>query len=57
MNIIPFIIQLIALICLLIAALNLLQPSRVLYGWLGLFFWLLSLMVGVIDLHPTLGAH
>jgi hypothetical protein len=57
MNIIPFIIQLIALACLFIAALNLLQPSRVIWGWLGMFLWLLSLMVGAVNLHPTIGVH
>ncbi len=40
------ILQLIALICLLVAAVwNPNPPVRVSIGWLGLFFWLLSAMM------------
>ena len=57
MNIIPFILQLIALVCLLFAAFNLFPPAggRPTWGWLGMFLWLLSLMVSGIALHPTYG--
>jgi hypothetical protein len=59
MSIIPFIIQLIALVCLLFEALRWFQgpPSRPVWGWLGMFLWLLSLMVGNISLHATVGTH
>jgi len=40
------ILQLIALICLLCAAVGIpTAPSRLSVGWLGLFFWLLSLLM------------
>lgn len=52
MTIVPFILQCIALFCLLCAALNLLATVRVVWGWAGMFFWLLSLMVGGLVLHP-----
>jgi hypothetical protein len=52
-----FIIQFIALICLFFAALNLFPPpqGRPVWGWLGMFLWLLSLMLGSFILHTTAG--
>lgn len=57
MNILPFLLQLVALACLLFAAFNLFggPPNRPVWGWLGMFLWLLSLMVSGIVLHPTIG--
>lgn len=52
MNIIPFVLQLLALVCLLFAALSLYPTQRVSWGWAGMFFWLLSLMVSMVQLHP-----
>ena len=59
MNIVPLILQLIALVCLLFAAFNLFggPPARPAWGWLGMFLWLLSLMVSGIALHATAGVH
>lgn len=55
MNIVPFIIQVLALISLLLAALNW-PNSRVSWLGLGMFLWLLSLMVaGHVALHATPG--
>jgi hypothetical protein len=58
MNIIPLIIQLVALACLFFASFNLFggPPSRPVWGWFGMFLWLLSLMVSAINLHATYGA-
>ena len=40
------VLQLIALACLICAAIGIpTAPSRVSLGWLGLFFWLLSVLV------------
>ncbi len=52
MSILPFIIQVIALICLFCAALGFSPSPKVQWGWMGLALWLLSLMVSVISLHP-----
>ena len=59
MNIVPLILQIIALVCLAFAAFNLFQspPNKPVWGWLGMFLWLLSLMVSGIQLHATYGAH
>jgi len=59
MNIFPLIIQIFALICLAFAAFNLFQlpPNKPVWGWLGMFLWLLSLMVSGIVLHATVGVH
>lgn len=59
MNIVPLILQIIALVCLLFAAFNLFggPPARPSWGWLGMFLWLLSLMVSGIVLHATSGVH
>jgi hypothetical protein len=53
MYILPFILQVIALICLLLATLSFPAPGGR-FGWFpgGMFFWLLSLMVSGIVLHP-----
>jgi hypothetical protein len=58
MNILPLLLQLVALICLLFAAFGLFPPAqgRPQWGWLGMFLWLLSLMVSGIVLH-TAGYH
>lgn len=50
MTIIPFILQVAALVCLLLAVLG---RGEVPWGWLGMFLWLLSLMVTTIGLHPA----
>ncbi len=57
MSIIPMILQILALMCLAFAALGMFSgpPSRPAWGWLGLFLWLLSLMVTSIQLHPVHG--
>lgn len=52
MNIIPFLLQVAALVCLLFATFGLF-PSKLQWGWAGMFLWLLSLMVSVIQLHPV----
>jgi steroid 5-alpha reductase family enzyme len=59
MNIISFVLQCIALLCLAFAAFNLFQapPNKPVWGWLGMFLWLLSLMISVIALHPITGTH
>lgn len=59
MNILPLLLQLIALVCLFFAAFNLFggPPARPAWGWLGMFLWLLSLMVSGIVLHATTGVH
>lgn len=50
------VLQIIALVCFLIAWLGVALPaSKPLgWGWFGLFLWLLSLMLGGIYLHPAL---
>lgn len=55
MNIITLVIQLRALMCLFFAAFNLFTapPNKPVWGWLGLFLWLLSLMVSGIELHAV----
>ena len=57
MTIIPFILQLMALACFLIAACNwFTAPApKPVWGWLGMFFLLLSWMVSGISFHPTFG--
>lgn len=51
MTIIPFLMQIAALVCLLFAAFGLF-PAKVAWGWAGMFLWLLSLMVSMVQLHP-----
>lgn len=53
MAILPFLLQLIALVCLIFATFGLFPNSKVAWGWAGMFLWLLSLMVSVIQLHPA----
>jgi hypothetical protein len=53
MNIFPLILQLVALLFLLFAALSLFPTPRVQWGWAGMFLWLLSLMCSGIVLHAT----
>lgn len=56
MNILPLLLQLIALLCLLFAAFGLFPgANRPNWGWSGMFLWLLSLMVSGIALHATQG--
>jgi hypothetical protein len=52
MNILPFLLQVLALVCLLFATFGMFPTSKV--SWLpaGMFLWLLSLMVSGIVLHP-----
>jgi hypothetical protein len=59
MNIVPLILQVIALLCLFFAAFNLFTaaPNKPVWGWLGMALWLLSLMVSGITLHATVGVH
>jgi hypothetical protein len=59
MNILPLILQIIALVCLFFQAFSLFQgpPTKPQWGWLGMFLWLLSLMVSGIVLHATTGVH
>lgn len=45
-------IQIAALVCFACAALGV-PSSRVSLGWVGLFLWLLSLMLGGITLHTA----
>ena len=58
MNILPLLIQIVALVCLCFAAFDLFPGAgRPKWGWLGMFLWLLSLMVSGIALHATSGVH
>ena len=58
MNILPLLIQIVALVSLCFAAFNLFAgANRPSWGWLGMFLWLLSLMVSGIALHATSGVH
>lgn len=54
---IPFLLQVLALLCMVFAAFNLFPTSKVTWGWLGLLFWFLSFMVEAIGLHPAGGVH
>jgi hypothetical protein len=56
MNIIPFLLQIAALVCLIFATFGLFPSSKVSWGWAGMFLWLLSLMVSVLQLHPIQGS-
>jgi hypothetical protein len=56
MNILPLLIQIVALVCLLFASFNLFPgPGRPVWGWFGMFLWLLSLMISGVQLHATYG--
>jgi hypothetical protein len=50
---ITLVLQVVALVLLLLAALNIPQNPRISWGWLGMFFWLLSLMLAAVSLHPV----
>lgn len=52
MTIIPFLLQIAALVCLIFATFNLFPTNKVVWGWAGMFLWLLSLMVSMVQLHP-----
>jgi hypothetical protein len=54
-NIVPFILQLIALGCFFCAFVGWFAPRQVQLIALGLFLWLLSLMVSPFFLHATQG--
>ncbi|HLA60957.1 MAG TPA: hypothetical protein VK626_01805 [Nitrospiraceae bacterium] len=56
MNIVPLLLQIGALFCLFCAAFNLFTapPNKPAWGWLGMFLWLLSLML-TAQLHATSG--
>lgn len=49
------IIQILALVCFIAAALGVSGPASrpIAWGWVGLFLWLLSLMLGGLDLHTA----
>lgn len=55
MNVLPLLIQIVALVCLFIAALGwFTTPApRPQWGWLGMALWLLSLMISGIELHTV----
>jgi hypothetical protein len=54
MNILPLLVQLVALVCLVFAAFRLFGGgNRPDWGWLGMLLWLLSLMVSGIVLHQV----
>lgn len=56
MNIVPLVLQILALVCLLCRTMGWFQapPTRPHLGWAGLFLWLLSLML-TAQLHATDG--
>lgn len=55
-NVGVLIIQIIALVCLIIAAGNWWPPpGRPIWGWLGMALWLFSLMIGNFSLHTAGG--
>ena len=53
MNVLPLMLQIIALICLIAAAVGLWPTSKVQWGWLGMALWLFSLMIGGVVLHQV----
>jgi hypothetical protein len=57
MSIVPFILQLCALVCLILAAFGLFPNGKVQWGWLGLAFWVLSFMLSVAELHQASAVH
>jgi hypothetical protein len=59
MNIFPLLLQIMALVCLLFAFTGWFAGPAPRPVWfpLGMFLWLLSLMVSGIVLHATTGAH
>lgn len=60
MNIVPFFLQVFALVAFGLGWFSISWPKTKPWVWVcvGLFFWLLSLMIsGHVDLHPTSGVH
>lgn len=55
MDIVPLLLQIAALVFLFFGAFGLFPSAKVNWPWLGMFLWLLSLMVGGIHLHATQG--
>ena len=53
MSILPFLLQVAALVCLIFATFGLFPTAKLQWGWAGLFLWLLSLMTSAITLHPV----
>jgi len=49
------ILQILALVCFIVAALGMSAPASrpIGWGWVGLFLWLLSLMLGGVSIHPA----
>jgi hypothetical protein len=56
MHDIALVLQIVALILLVLAGLSVPARPPFQYGWLGLFFWLLSLMLGGLVLHQIPGS-
>lgn len=52
MTIVPFTLQVAALVCLIFAAFGFFSSAKVAWGWAGLALWILSLMFMAIQLHP-----
>ena len=48
---VTLLLQIIGLILLGMAGFNVYAPARVTWGWLGMFFWLLSLVLGGVAFH------
>lgn len=48
------VLQIVALVCLFFATTAVVpNHPRISWGWAGMFFWLLSLMLGGVILHTT----
>ena len=43
-------LQVLALVCLVLAAVNTPAPSRVSFGWLGMALWILTIVFGGLRL-------
>jgi hypothetical protein len=58
MNFLPLALQIAALVCFVFAFTGWFEgpPPKPRWGWLGLFLWLLSLMI-TGGLHATYGVH
>jgi hypothetical protein len=50
---VTLILQIVGLVLLAMAGLNVPNKPRLVWGWLGMFFWLLSLMLVAVSLHPV----
>lgn len=58
MNIaVPLILQIIALVFVLLAGLSVPVRAPFQWGWLGMFFWFLSFMIGSFFLHSASAIH